>query len=173
MPAPIRVPITRPGHLGLRVELKRLKSVDRPRIVQEISVARDHGDLKENAEYHAAKEKQSFIEGRIQQVEDLLSRAEVIDVRNLSGERVVFGATVKLREVESEAAVVYRIVGEMEADMKKNRISVTSPIARALVGRSVGDFTTVRSPGGEKEFEILSVSFIEDPLPDAADLDDA
>ena len=155
------IPMTKAGADALKREIKRLKSVERPRIVQEISVARDHGDLSENAEYHAAKEKQSHIEGRIQILEDRLARAEIIDVSRLSGERVVFGATVKLQDVDSEAKAQYTIVGEHEADLKKGRIGVTSPIARGLIGREVGDSVTIRAPGGEREFEILEVLFQE------------
>ena len=155
------IPMTKAGADALKREIKRLKSVERPRIVQEISVARDHGDLSENAEYHAAKEKQSHIEGRIQILEDRLARAEIIDVSRLSGERVVFGATVRLQDVDSEAKAQYTIVGEHEADLKKGRIGVTSPIARGLIGREVGDSVTIRAPGGEREFEILEVLFQE------------
>ena len=146
---------------ALKRELKRLKSVERPRIVHEISVARDHGDLSENAEYHAAKEKQSHVEGRIQMLEDRLARAEIIDVKKLAGERVVFGATVKLEDTDSGQSTQYTIVGEDEADLKKGRISITSPIARGLVGREVGDSVRIRTPGGEREYEILEVSFVE------------
>src|SRR5437588_9763398 len=155
------IPMTKAGADALKREIKRLKSVERPRIVQEISVARDHGDLSENAEYHAAKEKQSHIEGRIQILEDRLARAEIIDVSRLSGERVVFGATVKLEDVDSGQQVQYTIVGETEADLKKGRISITSPIARGLIGREVGDTVTIRTPGGEREYEIQEVLFLE------------
>ena len=172
MPTPSRIPMTRSGQIALRVELKKLKSIERPKIVKEISIARDHGDLKENAEYHAAKEKQSFIEGRIQQVEDYLSRAEVIDVRKLSGQRVVFGATVKLKDTDGDGEVTYRIVGEPEADLKRGRISITSPIARAMIGREVSDMVTVRTPGGEREYEVLDVAFVEDEIADEALLED-
>jgi len=155
------IPMTKAGADAIKRDLKRLKSVERPRIVQEISVARDHGDLSENAEYHAAKEKQSHIEGRIQMLEDRLARAEIIDVSRLSGERVVFGATVKLEDADSGAMTQYTIVGEHEADLKKARISITSPIARGLVGREVGDSVKIRTPGGEREYEILEVLFAE------------
>jgi transcription elongation factor GreA len=155
------IPITKSGADALKRELKRLKSVERPRIVQEISVARDHGDLSENAEYHAAKEKQSHVEGRIQTLEDRLARAEIIDVGKLAGERVVFGATVKLEDTDSGQTTQYTIVGEDEADLKKGRISVTSPIARGLVGREVGDSVRIRTPGGEREYEIQEVTFVE------------
>jgi transcription elongation factor GreA len=156
-----RIPMTRAGADAIKREIKRLKSVERPRIVQEISVARDHGDLSENAEYHAAKERQSHIEGRIQMLEDRLARAEIIDVARLSGERVVFGATVKLEDGDSGQKAQYTIVGETEADLKKGRISITSPIARGLIGREVGDSVKIRTPGGEREYEVLEVLFVE------------
>jgi transcription elongation factor GreA len=164
-----RVPMTKGGLLRLKEELKRLKAVERPKIVKEIAEARAHGDLSENAEYHAAKEKQSHIEGRIQQVEHWIATAEVIDVARLTGDRVVFGATVKLEDADSGDQMTYRIVGEIEADLKRGKISVTSPIARALIGRSEGDTVTVRSPGGEKEYEIQSVQFVEEELPAESD----
>jgi transcription elongation factor GreA len=160
-----RVPMTKGGLVRLKDELKRLKNVERPKIVKEIAEARAHGDLSENAEYHAAKEKQSHIEGRILQVEHWIASAEVIDVSKHAGDRVVFGATVTLEESESGEQVKYRIVGELEADLKQGKISVTSPIARALIGRSEGDQVVVRTPGGEKEYEIQSVEFIEEELP--------
>jgi transcription elongation factor GreA len=155
------IPMTKAGAEALKRELKRLRSVERPRIVHEISVAREHGDLSENAEYHAAKERQSHIEGRIQMLEDRLARAEVIDVARLAGDRVVFGATVKLEDTESGQSTQYSIVGEVEADLKKGRISITSPIARGLIGKEVGDSVRIRAPGGEREYEILDVSFAE------------
>ena len=155
------IPMTRAGAEAIKRELKRLKSVERPKNVQDIATARDHGDLRENAEYHAAKEKQSHIEGRIQMLEDRLARAEIIDVGKLSGNRVVFGATVQLEDSDSGAKAQYTIVGETEADLKKGRISITSPIARGLVGRDVGDAVTIRTPGGEREYEILEVVFQE------------
>jgi transcription elongation factor GreA len=160
-----RIPITTGGLARLKDELKRLKAVERPKIVKEIAEARSHGDLSENAEYHAAKEKQSHIEGRILQVEDWIARAEVIDVGKLSGDRVVFGATVTLADGDSGDEVRYQVVGELEADLKKGRISVTSPIARALIGRSEGDVVKVRTPGGEREYEISAVEFTEEALP--------
>ena len=160
-----RVPMTKGGLLRLKQELKRLKNVERPKIVKEIAEARSHGDLSENAEYHAAKEKQSHVEGRIAQVEHWIASAEVIDVTKLQGDRVVFGATVTLEDADSGDEVTYRIVGELEADLKQGRVSVTSPIARALIGKSDGEAAIVRSPGGEKEYEIKSVEFVEDELP--------
>ena len=160
-----RVPMTKGGLLRLKEELKRLKNVERPKIVKEIAEARSHGDLSENAEYHAAKEKQSHVEGRILQVEHWIASAEVIDVSKHAGDRVVFGATVSLEETESGDKVTYRIVGELEADLKVGRISVTSPIARALIGRSEGDTVAVHTPGGQKEYEIQAVEFVDEELP--------
>ncbi len=156
-----QIPMTKAGSEAIKRELKRLKTVERPKNVQEISTARDHGDLRENAEYHAAKEKQSHIEGRIQMLEDRLARAEIIEVSKLSGERVMFGATVKLEDSESGQKVQYTIAGETEADLKKGRISITSPIARGLIGREVGDTVKIRTPGGEREYEVLEVLFLE------------
>ena len=155
------IPMTKAGAEAIKRELKHLKSVERPKNVADISTARDHGDLRENAEYHAAKEKQSHIAGRIQMLEDRLARAEIIEVGKLSGDRVVFGATVKLEDVESSQKTQYCLVGETEADLKKGRISVTSPIARGLIGREVGDTVKIRTPGGEREYEILEVLFVE------------
>ena len=159
-----RVPMTKGGLLRLKQELKRLKNVERPKIVKEIAEARSHGDLSENAEYHAAKEKQSHVEGRIAQVEHWIATAEVIDVAKLTGERIVFGATVTLEDGDSGDEVTYQIVGELEADLKQGRISVTSPIARALIGKSEGDTALVRSPGGEKEYEIKTLEFVEEEV---------
>jgi len=163
------IPMTKEGAEAIKRELKRLKSVERPKNVQEISTARDHGDLRENAEFHAAKEKQSHIAGRIQMLEDRLARAEIIDVARLSGSRVVFGATVTLEDADSGAKAQYTIVGETEADLKKGRISITSPIARGLVGREVGDSVTIRTPGGEREYQILEVLFVEYPVDEPAE----
>ena len=160
-----RVPMTKGGLQRLKEELKRLKNVERPKIVKEIAEARAHGDLSENAEYHAAKDKQGHVEGRIAQVEHWIASAEVIDVMKHAGDRVVFGATVSLEDTDSNDKVTYRIVGEIVADLKQGKISVTSPIARALIGRSEGDTVVVRSPGGEREYEILSVAFVEEELP--------
>jgi transcription elongation factor GreA len=153
------VPITPGGLKKLKEELKNLQSVERPKISKEIEVARAHGDLRENAEYHAAKEKQSHIEGRILEINDIIARAEVIDPSKLKGEKVVFGATVMLQDTENEKEVSYTIVGEVEADIKKRLIAITSPVARALVGKEVGDTVTVQSPGGPREYEILEVKF--------------
>ena len=159
-----RTPITPAGLVRLKAELKRLKTVDRLRIVKEIAEARSHGDLSENAEYHAAKEKQSHVEGRITQVEHWIATAEVIDVSRLSGDRVVFGATVHLTDCQSGDEVHYRIVGELEAELKQGKISVTSPIARALIGKSEGDVVKVRAPGGEREYEIRGIEFVEEAI---------
>ena len=159
-----RTPITPAGLVRLKAELKRLKTVDRLRIVKEIAEARSHGDLSENAEYHAAKEKQSHVEGRITQVEHWIATAEVIDVSRLSGDRVVFGATVHLTDCQSGDEVQYRIVGELEAELKLGKISVTSPIARALIGKSEGDVVKVRAPGGEREYEIRGIEFVEEAI---------
>jgi transcription elongation factor GreA len=159
-----RVPMTRSGLVRLKEELKRLKAVERPKIVKEIAEARAHGDLSENAEYHAAKEKQSHVEGRILQVEHWIASAEVIDVTKHAGDRVIFGATVSLSDSDTGDEVRYRIVGEIEADLKQGKISVTSPIARALIGRSEGDTVTVKTPGGAREYEIDLIEFIEEDV---------
>jgi transcription elongation factor GreA len=148
----------------LKDELKRLKTVERPKIVKEIAEARAHGDLSENAEYHAAKEKQSHVEGRLLQVEHWIASAEVIDVTKHAGDRVIFGATVTLEDSDSGDSVRYRLVGELEADLKQGRISVTSPIARALIGRLEGDAVTVQTPGGAREYEIQRIEFLEDEV---------
>lgn len=163
-----RVPMTKSGLEKLKEELKKLKTVDRPHNVREIEEARAHGDLSENAEYHAAKERQSHIAGRIAQVEDWIARAEVIDVTRVAGEKVVFGATVSLADVETDKKVTYRIVGELEADLKRGLISVTSPIARGMIGREVGDSVNIQAPGGAREFEITDIRFVEeDPVASA------
>lgn len=148
------------GHAALDAELKNLKSVERPAIIQAISVAREHGDLSENAEYHAAKEKQSFIEGRILELEDKLSRADIIDMERVKGSKVVFGATVTLIDVETEDESVYQIVGEDEASIKDGKVSNTSPIARAMIGKEVGEEIEVSAPGGAKAYEISDLKFI-------------
>ncbi|WOJ91877.1 transcription elongation factor GreA [Congregibacter variabilis] len=153
-----KVPMTAQGEQALRAELDQLKKVDRPRIVQAIAEAREHGDLKENAEYHAAREQQSFAEGRIMDIEGKLSHAQVIDVTAIpcTG-KVIFGVTVDLINVENDDVVTYRIVGDDEADAKLNLISVNSPIARALIGKEEGDVVVVRAPGGDREYEIDQV----------------
>jgi transcription elongation factor GreA len=149
------------GHELLEAELKRLKYEDRPAVIAAIAEARGHGDLKENAEYHAAKEQQGFIEGRIKELEGKLSHKQVIDVTTVDAKgKVVFGSTVELLEEETDTEIEYRIVGEDEADIKHNLISFTSPIARALIGKSEGDVVSFQAPGGEKTFEILEVRYV-------------
>ena len=161
------IPMTPSGLRKLKDELKHLQSVERGKISREIEVARAHGDLRENAEYHAAKEKQSHIEGRILTLGDWIARAEVIDPSKLSGDSVVFGAFVDVQDVETEKEVTYRIVGEIEADLKRRWLAVTSPVARALIGKKVGDVVTVQAPGGTKEYELKAIRF-EDPEEGAA-----
>lgn len=156
-----KVPMTVEGAEKLRKELEQLKKVERPKIVAAIAEAREHGDLKENAEYHAAREQQSFCEGRIQEIEGKLSHAQIIDVKAMTpGDKVIFGVTVDLINMETEEEVRYQIVGEDEADIKNNKISVTSPISRALVGKQVGDVAVVKAPGGDIEYEIDAVHHI-------------
>ena len=151
--------MTSEGHQALVEEVKFLKSIERPRIIKAIAEARAHGDLSENAEYHAAKEQQGLNESRVLELEDKLSRAEVIDVSKLSGDTVKFGAIVTLIDEDTEDEVKYRIVGEMEGDVKQGKVSVTSPIARAMIGKTVGDSVEVNTPGGGKSYEILKVTF--------------
>jgi transcription elongation factor GreA len=156
-----KVPMTVRGHELLEAELRRLKYTDRPAVIEAIAEARGHGDLKENAEYHAAKEQQGFIEGRIKELEGKLSHKQVIDVTAIDAKgKVVFGSTVELLEEDTDTEIEYRIVGEDEADIKNNLISYTSPIARALIGRSEGDVVSFQAPGGEKTFEILEVKYV-------------
>ncbi len=156
-----KVPMTVRGHELLQEELKRLKSVDRPQVIQAISEARAHGDLKENAEYHAAKEQQGFIEGRIKELEGKLSHLQVIDVTAIDAKgKVVFGSTVDLIDEDSDDDLTYTIVGEDEADIKAGRISFTSPIARALIGKGEGDVASFQAPGGERSFEIVGVRYV-------------
>ena len=155
-----KVPMTVSGHAALEAELKRRQQQERPRIIQAISEARAHGDLSENAEYHAAKESQSLNEGRIAELEDKLSRAEVIDVTKLSGNTIKFGATVTLVDEDTEEEKRYQIVGEAEADVKSGRVSISSPIARALIGKKVGDTVEVNTPGGGKSYEVLKIVFV-------------
>jgi len=151
--------MTPAGLQTLKEELRTLKTIERPRISKEIEVARGHGDLRENSEYHAAKEKQAHIEARIRLIDDWLANAEVIDVTKLKGEQVVFGATVVLLDLETEKEVRYRIVGEVEADLKKRHLSVTSPLARAVIGKKVGDVAVVQSPSGSREYELRRIEF--------------
>lgn len=156
-----RVPMTINGEARLREELKKLKSEDRPRVIEAIADAREHGDLKENAEYHAAREQQSFIEGRIQEIEGKLSSAQIIDVTKMENTgKVIFGVTVKLINVDTDEQVSYQICGEDEADVKAGKLSVTSPIARALIGKSEGDVVAVRVPSGTVEYEIETVEHL-------------
>lgn len=155
-----KVPMTADGYAALEAEIKHLKTVERPRIIKAIAEARGHGDLSENAEYHAAKEQQGLTEARVADLEDKLSRADVIDVSKLSGKQVKFGATVELVDEDTDEEVKYQIVGEVEADVKQSKISITSPIARALIGKSVGDTVEVSTPGGGKCYEILKVKFV-------------
>jgi transcription elongation factor GreA len=154
-----KIPMTAAGYNRLQEELKRLKSVDRPAVIRAIAEARENGDLSENAEYHAARERQSFIEGRLAELEDKIVRAEVIDVSKLSGKVVKFGATVTLADEETDDKVVYQIVGEDEADIAQRRLSVTSPLARALIGKSIGDSVEVSTPRGARSYEIVKVAF--------------
>jgi transcription elongation factor GreA len=155
-----KVPLTVRGAEKLRAELNELKSVVRPRIIKAIADAREHGDLRENAEYHAAREQQGFVEGRIKDIEAKLSNAQIIDVKTLNaGGRVVFGATVLVLETATDEEHTYQIVGEDEADIRDGLISVSSPIARALIGKSEGDVAVVRAPGGEREFEVVEVRY--------------
>jgi len=154
-----RVPMTVEGHSALQAELMRLKSIERPRIIQAIAEARAHGDLSENAEYHSAKEQQGFNEAKVAELEDKLSRADVVDTSKLSGDIVKFGATVALQDEDTNDKVSYRIVGEFEANVKEGKVSIGSPIARALIGKGKGDSVEVTTPKGSKSYEILKVSF--------------
>ena len=155
-----KIPITNKGFEKLEIELKLLKSTERPNVIKAIAEARAHGDLSENAEYHAAKEKQSFIEGRIADLENKISRAEVINTKILSGDKIIFGATVTLGEVGRKKNIVYQIVGTEEADVENGKISVSSPLARALLGKRKDDMVEVLSPGGSKEYEVENIEFI-------------
>jgi transcription elongation factor GreA len=154
-----KVPMTATGYAALDAELKKLKTVERPSIIEAIAEAREHGDLSENAEYHAAKERQGWIEGQIADIEDKISRAQVIDVSKLSGDQVKFGGTVTVIDEDTEDESRYQIVGEHEADVKAGKISIASPIARAMISKSVGDVVEVNTPGGVKAYEILKVEW--------------
>ena len=154
-----KIPMTADGYEKLNDEIKRLKTVERPAVIQAIAEARAHGDLSENAEYHAAKERQSWIEGQLLEFEDKLSRAQVIDVSKLTGESVKFGATVTLVDEDTDEESKYQIVGDFEADVKDGKISISSPIARALIGKDVGDSVEVSTPGGSRSYEILKVEY--------------
>ncbi|HCI46849.1 MAG TPA: transcription elongation factor GreA [Rhodospirillaceae bacterium] len=154
-----KAPMTATGHARLEQELKNLKTVERPNVIKAIAEAREHGDLSENAEYHAARERQSFIEGRVAELEDMLARAEVIDPATLSGDTVKFGAKIELADEDTDEEVTYQIVGQYESDIKSGLLSVSSPLARALIGKQVGDSVEVATPGGSKSYEILTVTF--------------
>ena len=154
-----RIPITKQGLSNMEEELKHLKSVARPEVIRAIAQAREHGDLSENAEYHAARERQSFIEGRLAELEDKIARSEVIDVATLSGKTVKFGATVTIVDEDTDEELTYQLVGEVEADVKAGRLAINSPLARALIGKSVGDSVDVVTPKGEKMYEVLKVRF--------------
>jgi transcription elongation factor GreA len=154
-----KIPMTMEGFRALEEELKRLKTVERPEIIRAIGAAREHGDLSENAEYHSARERQGFIEGRVAELEDVISRADVIDPKTLSGNTVRFGATVKLADEDTDEEATYQIVGSHEADAAKGRISITSPLARALIGKKQGDSAEVNAPSGAKSYEIMKVLF--------------
>ena len=155
-----KIPMTAAGYAALEHELKHCQQVERPRIIQQITDARTHGDLSENAEYHAAKESQSLNEGRIAELEDKLARAEIIDVSKLSGDTITFGATVTLIDEDDDKQRVFQIVGETEADVKSGKVSVTSPTGRALIGKKAGDSVEVNTPGGGKSYEIVKVAYI-------------
>ena len=154
-----RIPITKQGLTQLEEELRQLKSVARPEVIRAIAEAREHGDLSENAEYHAARERQSFIEGRLAVLEDGISRSEVIDVSGLSGDTVKFGATVSLIDEDTDEKLTYQLVGELEADVKDGRMAINAPLARALIGKMVGESVEVITPNGEKIYEILKIKF--------------
>jgi transcription elongation factor GreA len=154
-----KVPMTAGGYKALDEELKRLKTVERPSVIAAISEAREHGDLSENAEYHAAKEKQSFIEGRISELDDKLARADIIDISKLGGKKIRFGATVTIIDVDSEEKFTYKIVGEDEANVKEGKISITSPLARAMIGKEEGDEAEVAAPSGARAYEVAKVVY--------------
>lgn len=155
-----QIPVTKIGFEKLSAEFEDLKAVQRPKVIEAIAVAREHGDLKENAEYHAAREQQSFIEGRIQELEAVLGRAQVIDPSTLSGDSVKFGATVAIVDEETDEEKTYQIVGDYDSDMDKGLISISAPIARALIGKSEGDSVVVNTPKGKRDYEILSVKYV-------------
>ena len=155
-----QIPMTADGHKALDEEMKHLKSVERPEVIAAIAEAREHGDLSENAEYHAAKEKQGWIEGRLVELEDKLARAQVIDVSKLGGDTVKFGATVTVLDEDTEEEATYKVVGEDESDVKAGKVSLTSPIARAMINKEVGDVVEVNAPGGLKSYEIMTVAWV-------------
>ena len=154
-----KIPITDTGFNKLDNELKKLKSEERPKVIKAISEAREHGDLSENAEYHAAREKQSFIEGRIKELESLISRAEIINISNMSGS-IKFGATVEIIDEETEITTTYQIVGEAEADLENNLLNIKSPLAKSLIGKEEGDSVEVSTPGGKKSYEVISIKYV-------------
>lgn len=154
-----KVPMTEPGYTRLKEELRMLKTEERPAIIQAIAEAREHGDLSENAEYHAARERQSFVEGRIGELEDKISRAQIIDVSKLDGDAVKFGATVTLADEDTDEKSTYQIVGELESNIAAGLLSVTSPLARAIIGKTVGDQVEVATPRGAKDYEIMTIEF--------------
>ena len=154
-----KLPLTAEGLKSLEDELKRLRGEERPAVIKAIEVAREHGDLSENAEYHAARDRQSFIEGRLAELEDMISRADVIDPKTLSGKIVRFGATVKLADEDTDEESTYQIVGSHEADVESGKLSLTSPLARALIGKTVSDSVEVTTPGGSKSYEVLKVTY--------------
>ena len=154
-----KVPMTTEGYDNLEAELKRLKTIERPDIIRAIATAREHGDLSENAEYHAARERQAFVEGRVGDIEDMIRRSEVIDVKKLKGKIIKFGATVKLADEDTDEETTYQIVGEHEAEIAAGKLSVTSPLARALISKTVGDSIEVTTPGGAKSYEVMSVRY--------------
>ena len=155
-----KVPMTEDGYRRIEEEIRHLKTVERPAVIQAIAEARTHGDLSENAEYHAAKERQGFIEGRLMELDDLMSRAQVIDTSKLTGDQIKFGATVTVIDEDTEQKSVYQIVGDFEADVKQGKISISSPIARALIGKEVGDTVEVNTPGGGRSYEIVKVKYV-------------
>ena len=155
-----KIPFTISGLKKIKLELNSLKKEDRPQVIKSIATAREHGDLKENAEYHAAKEKQSFIEGRISELEDVISRAEIIDLNKLAGDKITFGTNVKILDEETDQETFYKIVGPYEANLELGLISISSPIARALIGKEVGSSVEVTTPSGTKHYEILSIEII-------------
>mgnify|MGYP005853595365 CR=1 FL=1 len=155
-----KVPMTAAGYAALDAELKKLKTVERPAIIEAIAEAREHGDLSENAEYHAARERQSFVEGRIKEIEGLISRADVIDPLKIAGDTIKFGATVKLIDEDTEEEKVFQIVGEVEADVENGKLNIRSPLARALIGKAAGDSVEVMTPGGGRCYEVLRVDYV-------------
>ncbi|MEM7423028.1 MAG: transcription elongation factor GreA [Pseudomonadota bacterium] len=155
-----KVPLTRSGYDALNEELKTLKEVERPAVIKAIAEAREHGDLSENAEYHSAREKQSFVEGRIKELEGMIGRADVIDPAKIAGDTIKFGATVKVVDEDTDEENVYQIVGEAEADLNQGKLNLRSPLARALIGKEVGDSIEVNTPGGGRSYEILDINYI-------------